>query len=394
MGRLRKHFPGLAESDADPLQEEVAAAGDGKGEESTPRTPSTDCYVGPSTAQLEILNKAVKSWNFDVIEFAELTSNRPLTVSFDFLFDHFDTIARLGLDRQKLCSFANALESGYHESNPYHNRVHAASVLHSMHSLMSHGGFAELAHREGEGLTLEEIRVAGWVAAAAHDYDHLGFTNDFLIKTGHERAVFYNDQHVNEQHHAAQAFALLKQAENDFLESRLSAETFRQFRALVIQLVLATDMADHGRIVKSFTALIDERKQSQQGETDVAVFKPRTAEESSLTLQVAIKVADLGHLAMEWPMHLKWVDCLEREFFAQGDMESALGMSVSFLMDRNKPGPSQTQVGFYDFMVLPLFRVLVSASSAAEPVLRAAEANREQWKALDDARQAESVKDK
>jgi len=77
------------------------------------------------------------------------------------------------------------------------------------------------------------------------------------------------------------------------------------------------------------------------------------------------------------------VQLLEEEFFAQGDRESKLGMpDVSFLMDRKKPGASDTQVGFFDFVVLPLFNALASAFPTARPMLSGVEANYRNWKNL------------
>lgn len=41
------------------------------------------------------------------------------------------------------------------------------------------------------------------VAAAAHDVDHFGRTNAYLIKVKHPLALLYNDRSVLENHHAA-----------------------------------------------------------------------------------------------------------------------------------------------------------------------------------------------
>merc|ERR1712046_371494 len=107
-------------------------------------------------------------------------------------------------------------------------------------------------------------------------------------------------------------------------------------------------------------------------------------EDATLALQVAIKCADIGHLTLKWHSHVKWVRRLEAEFFAQGDREKELGMSpISFLMDRNKPGVSQTQVGFFDFVVLPLFRTFVEAFLPCEPLLAGVMGNYQQWKDID-----------
>jgi len=100
-------------------------------------------------------------------------------------------------------------------------------------------------------------------------------------------------------------------------------------------------------------------------------------------MQMALKCADLGHLALPWTSHLRWVKRLEEEFFAQGDQEKKLGMlEISFLMDRNKGGPSDSQVGFFDFMVLPLFQAFVEAFPSLQPMLSAVEENYKEWKQI------------
>ncbi len=105
-------------------------------------------------------------------------------------------------------------------------------------------------------------------------------------------------------------------------------------------------------------------------------------------VQVALKVADLGHLAEDEEVHRKWVSRLEggnththtyththrgrapvsvgwddapkllyvyicvfacvcvntEEFFRQGDKERERGIPISPLFDRNKPGVTKSQV--------------------------------------------------
>merc|ERR1719424_1680449 len=104
-----------------------------------------------------------------------------------------------------------------------------------------------------------------------------------------------------------------------------------------------------------------------------------------------MKCADLGHLALQWDLHRAWVSRLEEEFFAQGDREKALGHPVSFLMDRQKPGCSKTQIGFFELVVVPLFRSLVSVAPRARPVLDAVISNYEGWREL--GRQAGNCND-
>lgn len=60
---------------------------------------------------------------------------------------------------------------------------------------------------------------------------------------------------------------------------------------------------------------------------------------------MALKCADLGHTTAALATHLKWVACLEEEFFRQGDDEKLCGLPVSPLFDRNKTGITKSQIG-------------------------------------------------
>ncbi len=63
-------------------------------------------------------------------------------------------------------------------------------------------------------------------------------------------------------------------------------------------------------------------------------------------MQMALKCADLGHLAAAPEVHRRWATCLEEELFKQGDLERMHRMSISPLMDRTSPkgGVTRAQV--------------------------------------------------
>ena len=86
---------------------------------------------------------------------------------------------------------------------------------------------------------------------------------------------------------------------------------------------------------------------------------------------MALKIADIGSLAESHDVYMRWVACLEDEFFQQGDREKALALPVSPLFDRDKPGVTKSQIGFFSFVAIPLYQNFVKVFAQAEPVRRA-----------------------
>lgn len=70
----------------------------------------------------------------------------------------------------------------------------------------------------------------------------------------------------------------------------------------------------------------------------IAAVTPLDETERLLSLQMALKCADIGHIVESLETHKKWVSALEEEFFLQGDAERAAGLPISPLFDRTKPG--------------------------------------------------------
>lgn len=117
-------------------------------------------------------------------------------------------------------------------------------------------------------------------AALCHDLGHDGFTNGYHVNAFTERAIRYNDVSVQENFHVAEAFAIIKKDETNFLES-LTSDEMKVFRKRVIGCILATDMAKHAADLSALKSLV-ETKQIKAGEnsnqiinkeSDAALFK-------------------------------------------------------------------------------------------------------------------------
>ena len=90
-----------------------------------------------------------------------------------------------------------------------------------------------------------------FVAAIVHDANHPGVSNNFLIATASPMAILYNDKSVLENHHCSTAFNILKQPDCHFL-SNLDPGQYQQFRSMVVDMVLATDLAQHFTLLSLF----------------------------------------------------------------------------------------------------------------------------------------------
>jgi len=152
-----------------------------------------------------------------------------------------------------------------------------------------------------------------------------------------------------------------------------------QFKARLINVVLATDMANHFDILSKF-------KSTFMGSAVDATDEERMQPNMELILQMVIKCADLGHCTMMRKTHLFWSKCLEEEFFLQGDQEKATGTKpseLSPLTDRDQLGAMSpgNQIGFFNYIILPMYNALAATFPGTAPLSRQAEENWMFWKA-------------
>ncbi|XP_012689401.2 calcium/calmodulin-dependent 3',5'-cyclic nucleotide phosphodiesterase 1A isoform X2 [Clupea harengus] len=282
--------------------------------------------------------KDVDKWTFDVFALHEASSEHALKFMVYELLTRYDLINRFRIPVSSLVSFVEALEVGYSKHrNPYHNLIHAADVTQTAHYLMLHTGVMHW---------LTELEILAMVfAAAIHDFEHTGTTNNFHIQTRSEVAILYNDRSVLENHHVSAAYRLMQEDEMNILVN-LTKDDWRELRSLVIEMVMSTDMSCHFQQIKTMRSAL------QQPE---GVDKPKA-------LSLMLHAADISHPAKDWKLHYRWTQALMEEFFRQGDKEAELGLPFSPLCDRKATMIAQSQIGFIDFIVEPTFSVLVDTT--------------------------------
>jgi high affinity cGMP-specific 3',5'-cyclic phosphodiesterase 9 len=71
-----------------------------------------------------------------------------------------------------------------------------------------------------------------------------------------------------------------------------------------------------------------------------------------------IKCSDISNEVRPADVAEPWVDGLLHEFFSQSDREKAQGLPTAPFMDREKVTKPNAQVGFINFVLLPLYELL------------------------------------
>lgn len=106
--------------------------------------------------------------------------------------------------------------------------------------------------------------LAAIFAAAVHDVDHPGLTNQYLINSSSELALMYNDESVLENHHLAVAFKLLQNPDCDIFVN-LTKKQRQTLRKMVIDMVLATDMSKHMSLLADLKTMVETKKVAGSG---------------------------------------------------------------------------------------------------------------------------------
>ncbi|CAI2342582.1 unnamed protein product [Caenorhabditis sp. 36 PRJEB53466] len=331
------------------------------------RAPSHDGHVpeyGVNCArEIAVHMQRLNDWGPDVFKIDELSKNHSLTVITFTLLRQRNLFKTFEIHPSTLVTYLLNLEHHY-RSNHYHNFIHAADVAQSMHVLLMSPVLTEV---------FSDLEVlAAIFAGAIHDVDHPGFTNQYLINSNNELAIMYNDESVLEQHHLAVAFKLLQDSNCDFL-ANLSRKQRLQFRKIVIDMVLATDMSKHMSLLADLKTMVEAKKVA--GNNVIVLDKYN---DKIQVLQSMIHLADLSNPTKPIELYQQWNQRIMEEYWRQGDKEKELGLEISPMCDRGNVTIEKSQVGFIDYIVHPLYETWADlVYPDAQNILDQLEENRE-----------------
>jgi hypothetical protein len=294
---------------------------------------STDKYLN----MISELNR-MPDINFNVFKLSKFSEGSELLVVMFHLMHLCNFAEALQINKKFYKNFFFRVNKLYRK-NSYHNSIHSCDVTQTLYFIIKTCNI--------EGIcNLNELELFScFFASAIHDLDHPGNNNNYEIATGSTLAISYNDKAVLENYHLAKAFSLIRKEECDVFES-FSRANYNISRAIIINMVLSTDMANHFLDL----SLTQNRMKSED-------FNP-SGSDKQLLLNQLIHAADISNPMKPFEIYKEWVKRVFSEFYNQGDKEREQGLKISYLCDRYTVNCIDAQIGFIDKIVFPLYDTL------------------------------------
>uniref|UniRef100_A0A8C6UYI4 Phosphodiesterase n=1 Tax=Neogobius melanostomus TaxID=47308 RepID=A0A8C6UYI4_9GOBI len=333
---------------------------------------SSIARFGVKTDKEELLSKELEDlnkWGLNIFTVSEYSHSRPLTCIMYAIFQERDLLKTFKIPTDTFVAYMMTLEDHYHADVAYHNSLHAADVAQSTHILLSTPALDAV-------FTDLEI-LAAIFAAAIHDVDHPGVSNQFLINTNSELALMYNDESVLENHHLAVGFKLLQEDNCDIFQN-LTKKQRQSLRKMVIDMVLATDMSKHMSLLADLKTMVETKKVTSSGVLLLDNYTDRIQ-----VLRNMVHCADLSNPTKSLELYRQWTDRIMEEFFHQGDRERERGMEISPMCDKHTASVEKSQVGFIDYIVHPLWETWADlVHPDAQDILDTLEDNRNWYQSM------------
>ena len=284
-------------------------------------------------------------------------------------FDKFGLLEEFKVQDETFVAFFDAMRSGYNsekEGVTYHNFRHAVDVTQMAYFFITQTNASEIMDNTDIFLLL--------MCCVGHDVDHNGLNNGFHENTQSPLAMLYNDTSIMENHHCSTMLNVLARKESNLMQN-LTADQQKANRTRVVNIILATDMTKHFDVTNKFKLKVEAGQFGEKGEDGAA-----SAEDRDILLDLLMHASDLSNPVRPFPIAKKWGYDIMEEFCSQGDVEKKLGMPVSPMCERDDLSTdeqkAQSQIGFGDFLVGPMYKSMSSYFTGLEPCVEGLAKNR------------------
>lgn len=243
------------------------------------------------------------------------------------------------VDKGRLESFLDEIESKYREENPYHTSTHAADVVHSVATMIQVDSWCE-------GLADWEL-LSLILAAACHDVGHQGVTNEYhgRMNTAWSQEYGQYGGSVNEHAHAMITLSLMKEDKNDFLHA-VDPIVKEKIVEYVKRMILQTDITWHVDVCQKFADACS--RGLACGPMDAWLPEDRMQALSGL-----LHFADISNPGRPWHLCRRWSVRIHDELVLQGNREEAEGVTRSPNTARGGEVMAMNQIMFINNTLKP-----------------------------------------
>lgn len=307
-----------------------------------------------------------------------------------------DELASSSLSPQvqaQLKLFVERIASCYHAENPFHNFMHASHVTFSCYQMLrkvaardlppiplvdcpASDAWSNLPRSACDSAVAKALggdalaQFAIIFSALIHDVDHEGVPNFLLAKEKPEAAKKYKNRSIAEQTSLDVAWALLEQASFHELRACIfpSAQDYFRFRAIVVNIVMATDAFD--ATLKDF----QDQKWAKAFDSPPHCAMEQRNRKATVMMDLIMKASDISHTMQSFEVYCEWNERLYRETYA------------AYREGRSEKDPSDGWVTgeliFFDKHIIPLAKRLQESGTfgaTADAIVHNAQNNRKEW---------------
>ena len=305
----------------------------------------------------------IRNWSFDVLVFEDTV----LIEVFIKMLEYYNFLEKFQLDRKTLERYCGEVMARHHkdgyyqkydieknsvteECKPevlceYHSWYHAVACAHVSFLFLSLGG------ADGHLDPIEQFCII--MGALIHDLDHPGTNNDFEVKRNTSLAKLYDNDAVLERHSINVGLNMcLENPDLDWWKSFQDEKDREYMKKYISESILATDPAKHASIVKEALSFV---------EKGPPYFNKNDPQHRIFIGRLILHSADITNpLHSSFEVASDWAIRVVTEFDKQAKREKELQLPVTSFMDGldNQVSIAKTQIGFYQFMLKPLFNTV------------------------------------
>lgn len=294
---------------------------------------------------LHIIKSSFGTPGLDVIALEELMPGNVVLFVGSLIFKNIDREEEL-VDSRNVLNFLRHVQQRYDCNMPFHNATHAADVMHTLFMLLMNTCLGDKVSQHNQ--------VGAILAAVMHDIEHVGLTNDFLIKTNHPIAQKYLTEAPMESKHTDLALQAVLDPRFNIL-SKMSSIQQEQILEVICKSISATALIYQPELLAEVDGTTaDEWKMLED------VVLPQRLQVRAL--RIAMHVSDISQTMKPFANHQTWVYRLNDELYNQGelDMREQWGVSPSYCFrdQCTYEGFLSSQLSFLRNMALPAVMML------------------------------------